>query len=275
MKDFPSVVSLLKKYAFRPKKRLGQNFLIAEPTMQKIVHACALGSSSTVIEIGSGLGVMTALLASHCQHVTAVEHDEALVTLAQQEWGDQKNIEWLHADILDVDFSTYRHVVVVGNIPYEITSPILFHLLDHAATIQKAVLMMQKEVAQRIVARVGTKEYGILSVQCQAFATCKKLFDVSAKSFTPIPEVTSTVIEMIFRPTCIQETSHFKKIVRTAFGKRRKTLRNALLESFPSKMLGDILTSCGIDGRRRAETLSVDEFICLANRLKTYARSSA
>ena len=279
----PSVHSLLRKHGIAPKKRLGQHFLHARPTMEKIVAALAATKNDTVIEIGPGLGVMTAIVAAGARHVFAIEKDAAMIDVARAEFGSLDNITWVEEDILEVPLCDVvaklacvapgERILVVGNLPYNISSPILFCMLEHRGMIRRAVVMIQKEVAERIVAKPGSKDYGILAVLLQAVASCRKLFDVSAKSFLPPPEVTSAVVQIDFREGDggIADEERFRLVVKGAFGKRRKTLRNALLGARALKLvaarLDAALAACGIAGRRRPEELSVAEFVALANRL--------
>lgn len=277
MNSLPSIPSLLKKYKIFPKKHLGQHFLTAMPTIQKIVAALECDKNDLVIEIGPGLGLMTAITATHAREVIAIDRDEKLPEVAKAEFGNFQNIKWQHSDILGIsvqkilDCTTCRTVKILGNLPYNISSPILFWMLDQRALISCAVIMVQKEVAMRIVAKPCNKDYGILAVLTQAYANCIKLFDVSAKSFIPPPEVTSSVVRIDFsKGDCgIKNNAQFKTIVKAAFGKRRKMLRNALI-SAKDPIADDIaldaaLKNCKIDGKRRAETLSVEEFIKLSN----------
>lgn len=271
--SLPSIASLLKKYRIVPKKRLGQHFLAAPPTLAKIVRSLNPTLHDSVLEIGSGLGLMTAMLAAQCKNVIAVEYDKTLLAVAKEEFGHIDNISWIHADILDLSFENFlpQHAKIIGNIPYEITSPILFKLLDAANLVSSAVLLIQKEVAKRIVASPKTKDYGILAVCLQQGAKCQRLFDVSAKSFIPAPSVTSSVVRLDFSPINPRNTSWFRTVVRTAFNKRRKTLRNALLTSalkFDEEGIDGAFRKADIDGGRRPETLSVQEFERLAKALR-------
>ena len=280
-----SIQSLLRRYGLKPKKRLGQHFLNAIPTMCKIVDALDIRPDDDVIEIGSGLGVMTHLLASQARRVFAIERDQGLIEIARQEF-KADNITWIQSDILKL---TPRSILgekgagakrpsaqakIAGNIPYNISAPILFWLLDHRDSLSRAVIMVQKEVGLRIVAPPGGKDYGIPSVLIQAFADCKRLFDISPKSFTPPPKVVSTVVQFDFRTENpkIHDEAAFRAVVKAAFGKRRKTLRNALLGArglwSNAHALDSALSACGIWPHRRPATLSVDEYICLASHLK-------
>jgi 16S rRNA (adenine1518-N6/adenine1519-N6)-dimethyltransferase len=275
----PSIHSLLKKYGIRPKKRLGQHFLTAVPTIYKIVWALDISSDDDVIEIGSGLGFMTNLLAHRARRVLAVERDQNLIEIARREFNFD-NIAWIHSDILKLTprdllgqkgvEGKLRRAKVAGNIPYNISTPILFWMLDNRQALSRAVIMVQKEVGMRIVAPPGGKDYGIPSILIQAFADCKRLFDLSPKSFTPPPAVTSTVVQIDFRKENpkIGNEARFRAVVKAAFGRRRKTLRNALLGArglWPdAHSLDSVLAACGIDAHRRPATLSVDDYICLA-----------
>ena len=286
-----SIKSLLKKYNIRPKKRLGQNFLTETPTMAKIVDALNVDSSDTVLEIGCGMGVMTAMLAGKCKRIVAVDADREALSIAREEFGDVENIEWIQGDILKTDIASIAKngkILVIGNIPYNISSPIFFHLLDNRAHIKHAVLMIQKEVADRIVAKPGCKEYGALSIMLQSYAKCEKLFNVAATNFVPPPKVMSSVIKLDFsgavgdsrgqisqrpvpnnlspinRSRSEVDFEALRTVVQSAFQKRRKTIKNSL-----SKFEGieKVLADLEIDPKRRPETLSVEEFHKLAHKI--------
>lgn len=269
-----SIYSLIKKYKISPKKRLGQHFLAAAPTAEKIVNSMNIEKGETVIEIGSGPGVMTGFIAERARRVYAVEKDSNLLKIAGRELARYRNIVLINEDILNLDIGKTidrgEGVKIIGNLPYNISSQIIFWMIDNRVWISKAAIMLQKEVALRVCARPGGKDYGILSVLSQSFANCKRLFDVSAKSFVPPPEVVSSVIMMDFEDgnPKIDDELNLKRIVRAAFGKRRKTLRNSLLGARNLQIRADdldrALAACDIEPRRRPETLSVDEYIRLA-----------
>lgn len=271
MNDLPSPASLLKKYQIKPKKRLGQHFLTAPPTIDKIIASANPKKNDRFIEIGSGLGVMTAKLAEQCQHVSAIEYDRELFEIARAEFHSIKNISWINADILSFDIAAIAGapLQIIGNLPYEITTPILFWLLAERASLKRATLMMQKEVAMRLVAKPGTKTYGILSVLVQAHASCHRLFDVGMQNFLPPPKVISSVVDLVFdEPYAVQDEGALRRLVHAAFNKRRKTLRNALLASplgLSSTALDRALQESGIDGSKRAEALSIAEYLRLAD----------
>lgn len=276
----PSVKSLLKKYGIVPKKRLGQHFLAETPTIEKIIKAAGFTPEDTVLEIGSGIGVMTAMTAQRVKNVIAVERDHVLFDAAKTEFIGFDNISWLNTDILKLDIRPFGQLKLIGNLPYNISSPIIFWILENRAQISSALFMMQKEVALRIAAAPGGKDYGILSVLLQARADCKKLFDVSPKNFVPPPEVVSSVVKIQFGKThCrIEDEKTFTALVKAAFGKRRKTLRNALIGAgnlhIDPNLLDEILTKINIDGKRRPETVGVDEFARLSNAFGSNHRNS-
>lgn len=269
-----SVSNLIKKYQIHPKKRLGQNFLVNPQTLEKIVSSCLLTPNDVVIEIGSGLGVMTSNIAEQCRTVFAIEKDEELLRIAEQEFHHLQNISWIHDDILNVDLQKIVKTCdepllhIIGNIPYEITSPLLFHLLDSRHSVKRATLLMQKEVALRLIASPKTKDYGILSVVFQAFAHVQKLFDVSAAQFFPKPKVTSTLVQIDFQPSrslMIDDEKLFRHLVRSAFGKRRKTLRNSLKGVFATNLFEEACHRISLDPQKRPEEVKVEEYISLAN----------
>lgn len=266
--NLPSVQSLLTKYGIQPKKSLGQNFLIARPTMEKIVDALGVSRDDTVFEIGCGMGVMAAMLSDRCQRIIALDADRRAITIAREEFGSIKNVEWVLSDILKADISSYAKrgkLCVIGNIPYNISSPILFHLVDHRARIKRAVLMIQKEVADRVTAKPNSKDYGALSVMLQSYARCTKLFNVARTNFMPRPKIMSSVIELDFRDAP-DDIPGLRDVVQTAFQKRRKTIKNALGKFDDiEKTLADL----GIDPKRRPETLSVEEFHDLAKKVRS------
>ena len=278
-----SVTAILKRHGIRPKKRLGQNFLAQMPTIRKIVDAIDPLADECVLEIGPGPGIMTKLLAERAGLVIAVDKDASIIEVAREELGDSQNVRFIEGDVLELDLgkaiselpeNLAKKIKVAGNLPYNISSPILFWILKNRGLISRAIVMVQKEVALRIAASPGGKDYGTLSVRTQAYASAKRLFDVSPSNFTPPPEVNSSVVEIDFAGGASEkpeDDAAFEAVVRAAFGKRRKTLRNALLGSalgLKPDALDAALSKSEIDGKRRPETLTVDEFIRLAGYLK-------
>ena len=252
-----------------PRSSLGQNFLRDPNVARKIIAAFAPGPQDTVVEIGPGEGALTHELAARAGKLIVVELDDRAIDRLRLDLSGT-TVEILHEDILRVDLSAIAarggRLRVVGNIPYNITTPILFHLLEHRADIRDAVLMMQREVAVRLAASPGNKDYGILSVMCQFFAEVDVLFEVSPHVFYPRPAVTSALVHVTMRAApraAVDDEAFFRAMVRAVFGKRRKTLRNSLryfLEEEPPGGLEDTL-------RRRPEELSIEELAELSNRL--------
>jgi len=258
------------------RKSLGQNFLVRRETIKAIVRITDIRPGETVIELGPGLGAITGELAARAARVTAVEIDSRLVSWLTKPGRLPKNVEVLHQDMLYVSFSELAArfgpgLTVVGNLPYNIASRMVFRIVERRAWISRAILMFQKEVAERILGRPGTKDYGILSVMAQAFSDIDRLFDIPPGSFRPVPKVTSTLLRFRFREpaTPVLDLDVFKKVVKAAFSRRRKMLANNLktLSGIDPEVLDEVLGSCGISGRSRAEELDVHSFICLANTL--------
>jgi 16S rRNA (adenine1518-N6/adenine1519-N6)-dimethyltransferase len=253
----------------RPKKSLGQHFLHDENIARKIVAAIRPGQTDVMLEIGPGEGMLTKHLVGKVERLIAVEIDSRAV-VRLKEMLSSEEAEILHADFLKVNIAslqkqTKKPLRIVGNIPYHITSPVLFRVLDDRTGVQDVTLMIQKEVASRIVARPGTKDYGILSVVCQLFADVKKLFDVSPNAFFPKPRVMSSVIQLVLldKPRFpLNDQAFFRAMVRSVFGKRRKTLRNSLQYFLAEQNLP---LPPSDDLQRRPESLSVEELVLLSN----------
>ena len=252
----------------KPKKSLGQNFLRDENILHKIVESLDLRSGDVVVEIGSGQGALTKHLSEKPIKLIGIEVDERAVRLLQERF-DEK-LELIHRDVLEVNIDELaqrngRKVRIVGNIPYYLTSEILFWLFDARTAVIDAMLMVQFEVARRLVAPPKNKEYGILSIFTQFYTECEMLFKVSRNCFFPKPEVDSAVVQFKFReqlPNCDEKL--FRLIVRSTFGQRRKTLRNGL------KSMGfdeNVLDQISFDLKKRPEELGVEEFLLLTSML--------
>ena len=270
-----SPLKILKRYRIRPVKRLGQSFLVDNNITSRIVDASKIGRDDTVVEIGAGLGTMTSMIAERAKKVVALEIDPKLVNVLNEELKEISNIEIIHTDVLRYDFSSplggSGKIKVIGNIPYNISSQILFRLIEFRDHISSATLMFQKEVADRITASPGTKEYGILSVIIRMYAVLSTIMTVPSSCFHPKPKVDSTVLKMDIREEPLYPLNNydiFLKTVKTAFSKRRKTLANNLKGMDTVCSMGmnvsSLLVEAGIDGRRRGETLTVEEFGRLA-----------
>lgn len=279
-----TVRALLLQYGIRPKRRLGQNFLVNPGVLEKIIAAAELSPADAVVEIGPGVGALTARLAAAAGVVVAVELDRALVTLLKETLA-YPNLAVVEGDALEVDFDTLVQVnggrlpyKVVANLPYYITSPVLLRLLGGKFAVSLLVLMLQKEVALRLVARPGTKEYGSLSVLVRYRCEAELVANVSRGSFFPAPEVDSALVKLRVRPAppvAVPDEELFFRVVRAAFGQRRKTLLNALAEASFGLEKAEwraVLNRAGIDPLRRGETLALDEFAALTRALAERAR---
>jgi 16S rRNA (adenine1518-N6/adenine1519-N6)-dimethyltransferase len=256
-----------------PKKSLGQNFLRDENVARNIVDSLHVQADDVVVEIGPGQGALTKYLQNRCARLIAIEIDERAVSLLRESLGP--SVEIVHADIRTVDLAQFAGTAgrlrVVGNIPYNITSEILFWLFDQHTVIGDATLMVQLEVARRFVAPIGTKDYGILAVSVEYYTEPEMLFKVSRNSFYPKPGVDSAIVRMNFRRTPAEcDKNLLTSIVRSTFGKRRKTLRNGL------RYMGFAdteLDSVSFDLSRRPEQLSLGEFIELTRLLHPFRNS--
>lgn len=242
--------------SIKPKKSLGQNFLSDPNIIRKIIQIISCPDDCKVIEIGPGTGALTKDLIQKYTHFTAIEIDQRAYEFLRREYPD---LDIRNQDVLKIDWNdvlkSQEKACVVGNLPYYITSQILFQILDNRKHFQQAILMVQKEVAQRIVAAEGSKEYGILSVQTQLMCDVKYEFTVSRNVFYPTPKVDSAVISLAFnKPALNCSDKNLKIVVRSAFSQRRKKLRNAMASIIPA----DTAMPFNLD--RRAEELSPDEF---------------
>ncbi|MBF0435859.1 MAG: 16S rRNA (adenine(1518)-N(6)/adenine(1519)-N(6))-dimethyltransferase RsmA [Magnetococcales bacterium] len=266
---------MLRQLGLVPRKGMGQNFLVDENIADTIVRSSGIQSGDRVVEIGPGLGSLTRPLSQRVAALVVVEMDRRLLPVWQGQLGDAYDltVEW--ADALQYDFSSLSRrlggpIKIVANLPYNISSPLLIHLLDHRDAIDSMTLMFQKEVAERITSAPGGREYGSLAVQTSQWMEVERLFDVGPQAFYPAPKVTSTVVHMRRRlhPLAqVRDEGLFRQVVRTAFNQRRKTLANALKRLHPDPKTW--LIAAGIDPSRRAETLEVAEFARLTDLLSS------
>lgn len=250
----------------QPLKRFGQNFLHDQNIIRKIISEINPKKNETVIEIGPGQGALTSHLFSKVDNLYAIEIDKRVIDDLKERYPDLKLIQadFLEYDLQKVSKSYDQKIRIVGNIPYYITSPILFKLFENNMLIQDAVFMVQLEVAKRIAAKIGSKDYGILSVLINYFGSCDLAFKVSRNVFYPKPNVDSAIIHIRFndKRNDPQFNSAFIKVVKSAFGNRRKTLKNSLSNSI---FAGVNFGQCKIDLSLRAEQLKVEDFIELTN----------
>ena len=274
--SLPGARELLARHGLSPRKSLGQNFLVDARAQERIVAAAELRSDDVVVEIGAGLGALTARLCEQAGKVVAVERDARLAEILDQELGAAANLTIVQGDALEFDLTAAaraagRPLVVVGNLPYVVTSPVIFATIAAAAggrVVDRAIFMVQKEFAQRMLSPPGSREYGRLSVMVQQAAAAESLFHVGAGAFLPPPAVTSTVVRLRPRARPLGEVGDpilFEQVVRQAFGTRRKMLRRALEPAFGAARASAALDAAGIAGTRRAEELSVADFARLAN----------
>jgi 16S rRNA (adenine1518-N6/adenine1519-N6)-dimethyltransferase len=262
-----------------PKKSLGQNFLKDENVARKIISNLNLRSDDYILEIGSGTGILTKYLVQTAAKVVAVEIDKNLVQHLFKQFDSITNFLLYHDDILKISFEEilggHQNWKAVANLPYHITSPVLFKFFEKKHFFDNATLMVQKEVAQRIVARSSAKNYGTLSVFSQFYAEPKILFDVSKNVFFPKPDVISTVVRLEFKTDDLfnkQEESLFRQVVKGTFNQRRKMLRNSLLAT-PDLNIN--LEQIHIDLKQRPEQLSVSDFIELTKQIAGQIKNSS
>ena len=254
----------------KPKKSLGQNFLVDKNIRNKIIESCAFEAADTVLEIGAGRGELTEILAQKVKKLFAVEIDLDLHLLLKDKLREQGNVEIIHKDILKFDIKRRTgkiKIKVIGNIPYYISSPIIEHLFKYRDKIETVFLTVQKEFAQRVVARSGSKEYGSFSCFVQYYAEPKVIFHISKNCFYPVPKVDSSFLRLEIRKKLLLSPKKEKllfKIIRAAFNKRRKTLRNSLEGVLPQKKLEQFFDKYGIDVNIRPEMLSLRDFENLA-----------
>jgi 16S rRNA (adenine1518-N6/adenine1519-N6)-dimethyltransferase len=269
---------IIQQYGIKPRKKLSQSFLMDQNIIKKIASAAQITRKDIVVEIGAGIGVLTECLAQESRKIIAVELDKNLVEVLQEKLAGYDNVEIHSGDILKFDFNSISasygcKVKVVGNVPYSISSPLIFHLLSSRAAIDSFILMLQKEVVQRLVAMPNNKSYGVPSVLLQMFASVEKIFNVPASCFYPQPKVESAVIRGTFLDKPLMEladTAFFTQLVKASFAQRRKMLINnlknsQLLADVEEEKIRKVLVCAGIDGKRRGETLSVEEFGKLSN----------
>lgn len=284
---FPDARVLLERYGLRAKKSFSQNFLISDRAFRAIVDATVRTDHDTIVEIGAGLGTLTARLAERVPEgkVIALERDRDMIAVLRAELAGVDNVEVEEVDALRYDLAMAARanggdpVIVCGNLPYQIASQLMFRVLDARAAVVQAVFMIQKEMADRLVAPPGGKDYGALGVMIRTYADVSTVAKVGAGSFVPPPKVDSTVVRLTpladAKPRVpIADEKHYSAVVHAAFGQRRKTLRNALRAVFPEEAVDAALSTTKIDGIRRGETLEIAEFAALAAVIPVAPRSS-
>ena len=262
--------------AHRPRPRFAQHFLVAQGVTEAIAGLVRPAAGEVVVEVGPGRGALTEVLLAFVDRLVAVEIDRDLVALLRTRRGAGK-LDLIEGDILQVDLREVLRaaggcrLLIVGNLPYNITAPLIFHLLAHADCISRAIVMVQREVAQRLVARPGSKDYSLLSVLVAMRAEVEMRLQVGRESFRPVPAVDSSVVELRFAPELrypVQDANGFDRLVRRAFGQRRKMLRNSLLglnSAGGRPWLEKVGQQAGVELTRRPEELSIEEFTRLSD----------
>lgn len=274
-----SIRKELEEYGLKPRKGWGQHFLIDRNILNKVIRTAQIEKGDVVLEVGPGLGEMTLALARQAKQVISIEIDPKLVELLKKKLVDFPNINVVEGDVLALDFKKFftqlsQRIKVVANLPYQISTPLLFHFIEAKEIFSTLTLMLQREVAERMVASSGSKAYGPLSIFVQLFSELSICFLVKPSAFFPPPKVESAVIHMTWREkplVKLEEEKWFRKVVRGCFGYRRKTLINALKHSGLS-LPRDVETKMEkieIDPQRRPETLTIQEFASLAEALKS------
>jgi 16S rRNA (adenine1518-N6/adenine1519-N6)-dimethyltransferase len=257
----------LKRHGLTPKRSFSQNFLVARSVVEAIAEAAVPAPGAHVVELGPGLGTLTAALLRRGAHVTAVERDRDMIAVLRADYGGRP-LEVIEADAAEIDLASLSKggpFALAGNLPYAATGAIMTNLGRHRRALVQAVLMVQKEVRDRLVASPGTKEWGMPSVFVQAAFDVRSLLKVPSGAFHPAPKVDSAVVRLVPRAVVrAEETPTFVRVVHAGFGARRKTLRNALSRDFETPAIDAALAKTGIDGVRRAETLTIEELAALA-----------
>lgn len=274
--------ALLEKHGFAFSKSLGQNFLIDENVLGKILDAAALDEETCALEIGPGAGTLTRALAANSKKTIAIEIDRALIPILGESLAEFENVNLIHADVMEVDLKAVTQETfgdapfsVVANLPYYITTPIIMELLESGLPVTTMTVMVQKEVADRMTAKPGTKEYGALSVAVQYYTQPSLVCKAEPHCFMPQPKVASSVVKLQVLPQPaveVEDEKFFFRVVKSAFGQRRKTLCNALSKSpyfeLDKEKVLSALLQMGLPETVRGERLSVEEFARLSNLLK-------
>ena len=281
MNIFEETKNIMRKYNIKANKSLGQNFLINSEVVEKIIESSEISDKDMVIEIGPGLGTLTKYLLEKARKVLCVELDSKMIRILQERFSKYENFELINADILKVDLNEIicenkrtgkiKDVKVVANLPYYITTPILMGLIEKKLPIDRYVTMMQKEVAERLSAKPGSKDYNALSIAVQYYTEAKIALTVPKTVFIPAPNVDSAVVRLTRREQPAVEVINedfFMEVVHGAFKQRRKTLQNNLNQHFADltkEEVTAILEEAGILPNRRGESLSIEEFAKLSN----------
>ncbi len=279
LSDISVIKDVMERHGFNFSKAMGQNFLINPSVCPRMAELCGADENTGVIEIGAGIGVLTAELAKRAKKVVCVELDTRLLPVLDETLSDFDNIKIINADVMKTDLHALikenfegMRVVVCANLPYYITSPVITMLLESKLPIDAVTVMIQKEAADRLSTPVGSRDSGAITVCTNYYATVKKLFDVSRGSFMPAPNVDSTVIRLDIRPepaVKVADEKKFFKMVKSAFAQRRKTALNSISSGMglPKVQVSQALTASGLDVNVRAEKLTMEELAELCGKL--------
>lgn len=276
LSDISVIKKILSEHGFTFSKSLGQNFLINPTVCPRMAEACGADCDTGVLEIGAGIGVLTAELAKRAKKVVSLELDTRLIPVLAETLGEFSNVEVLNADVLKLDLNKLiddcfqgMHVAVCANLPYYITSPVIMALLESRIPVDAVTVMVQKEAAARLCAPVGSRDAGAVTVAVNYYAQAEKLFDVSAGSFMPAPKVDSSVIRLNIRkepPVEVSDEKFFFKVIKAAFGQRRKTASNSLSAGLgiPKDKVSAAIAAAGFEPSVRAESLTTQELALLS-----------
>lgn len=281
LSNFKNTQDIIKKHNFSIQKKFGQNFLIDEHVLNKIIAAAELNKDDYVIEIGPGIGTMTERMAPECKHVTAIEIDKELIPILSETLSRFDNVDIINEDVLKVDLKKLiaerndnKPVKVVANLPYYITTPIIMSLLENNIPIDTITVMVQKEVADRMMVGPGTKDYGALSLAVQYYAKPYIVANVPMNCFIPRPNVASAVIRLTCHkkpPVTVKDEKLMFKLIRASFNQRRKTLINGVSNfselSFTKEQVAEALKSIGLNENIRGEALDLEKFAKLSDAL--------
>jgi 16S rRNA (adenine1518-N6/adenine1519-N6)-dimethyltransferase len=270
------VKKVFREHALTPKKWMGQNLLVDAHYLRRIVEAADIKSQELIVEVGAGLGVLTEALAGKGAEVWALEIDSGFFRVLQERLGDTRHVHLIHADAMKYDFRQLAAEIgklrVVANLPYNISSRLIFRLHEDRDIFSSLYILLQKEVAERLVAEPGTKDYGVLTALLGVSADVRLLFDIPPRAFHPVPEITSTLVKILFPdtpPVPVLDSKLLTRLVKAAFAARRKTLWNNLrsptVPGLSTKAIVDAAQHAQIDLSRRGETLSPEEFARFAD----------
>lgn len=279
------VRKIFEEHGLSPKKWMGQNLLVDRGYLRRIVQAAQIKPGECIVEVGAGLGVLSEALASHGARVWALELDAGFFRVLQERFDESDNVTLIHADAMKYDFHALAREIgrlrVVANLPYNISSRLVFMFHENRSIFESLHILLQKEVAQRLIAEPGTRDYGVLTALLGVSAEVDILFSIPPKAFFPVPEVTSSLVRIAFPespPINVSDPDVLIRLVKASFAGRRKTLRNTLKSLTVSGISGKILEraarDAGIDLNRRGETLSSGEFAAFADTIATHRGSA-